>query len=267
MDRPTHCSNPAIRSVGTTHGCDPSSATQPPRRLGCHHDGQHRVESCRNTRRRRDAPGTPGTTSSEPAPADDPIAKIADLVAAGRSQLEKVTTYQVLMHRQERVGNEILPAEEVVLSIRRDPKAVRLEWRSGKSRGREVLYSTKETSGQLQIYTPGSLIPRMTLAPDSPLVLRSSRHPITEAGFDGILAKPGDVPSAALGGSVDRLPDGLSRARNSRMRSAVLATKSLRIGRTAKSGSSISMLRTSFPRWCMRPMRRANCWNITSSST
>jgi hypothetical protein len=32
-------------------------------------------------------------------------------------------------------------------------------------------------------------IPRIALAPDSPLALRSGRHPITEAGFETVLAK------------------------------------------------------------------------------
>lgn len=134
-------------------------------------------------------PKVANTSQTKPKakPAVDGIAKLQTLLAEGHQRIEKITNYQVLMERQERVGDDLLPAEEVVLSIRRDPKAVRLEWRSGKNQGREVLYSTTETDGQLQIHTPGSLIPRMTLAPDSPLVLRSSRHPITEAGLDAIL--------------------------------------------------------------------------------
>ncbi len=93
------------------------------------------------------------------------------------------------MTRQERVGSELLPVEEVILSVRRQPKAVRLEWPAGKNKGREVIYSEKETAGQLHVHMPGSLIPRMTLAPDSPLVMKSSRHPITEAGFDPLIEK------------------------------------------------------------------------------
>jgi hypothetical protein len=34
---------------------------------------------------------------------------------------------------------------------------------------------------------PGALVPRMALPPDSPIVLRTSRHPITEAGLDSII--------------------------------------------------------------------------------
>lgn len=124
--------------------------------------------------------------AAEPS-ADNPIATIQELVAKGQERLAPITNYQVRMNRQERVGGDLQPAEDLLLSVRREPKAIRLEWRSGKNQGREVLYSTVETAGQIQIRMPGSLIPKVTLAPDSPLVLRSSRHPIDEAGLETIL--------------------------------------------------------------------------------
>ncbi len=39
------------------------------------------------------------------------------------------------MQRRERVGGSVLPEEEILLSIRRKPKAVRLEWMNGSSKG------------------------------------------------------------------------------------------------------------------------------------
>jgi hypothetical protein len=50
-----------------------------------------------------------------------------------------------------------------------------------------VLFSAVETGGKMQIHQPGSLVPRVSLNPDSPLVLKNSRHPISEAGFDVLL--------------------------------------------------------------------------------
>jgi hypothetical protein len=97
----------------------------------------------------------------------------------------------VVLNRQERVGAVLQEPEDVVLSIRRNPRAVRLHWPKGPYQGREVLFSSQETKGLMEINTPNTLIPipRMALAPDSPLALRSGRHPITEAGFETVLAK------------------------------------------------------------------------------
>ena len=52
-----------------------------------------------------------------------------------------------------------------------------------------MIFSEKETSGMLLVNMADSKIPvpRLSLPPDSPLALRNSRHPITEAGFDTIL--------------------------------------------------------------------------------
>ena len=76
----------------------------------------------------------------------------------------------------------------MVLSIRRNPKAVRLEWPKGPSKGREVIYSASLNPRTMYVNMANSAlpIPRMSIPIDSPMVLRSSRHPITEAGFDTI---------------------------------------------------------------------------------
>src|SRR5262249_22995306 len=85
-----------------------------------------------------------------------------------------------------------------LLSIRRNPRAVRLQWLEGPHQGREALFAEKETGGMLQVNMADSKLPmpRVSLAPDSPLALRNSRHPITEAGFDTIV---GDVEKTMEG--------------------------------------------------------------------
>ena len=114
-------------------------------------------------------------------------ATIDSLLASARETLNGVKTYQVRLRRQERVGGNLQPVEEVVLSIRREPRAVRFEWPSGPHKGREVLYEPGEHHGLILVHTPEALIPRVSLSPDSPLVTRTSRHPIGEAGFETIL--------------------------------------------------------------------------------
>jgi hypothetical protein len=93
------------------------------------------------------------------------------------------------MSRIERIGSRLQPEETILLSIRRDPKAIRLEWSDGPNRGREVIYSSRLDPRSLFVHEPTTAIPlpTMKIAIDSPLVMQTSRHSITEAGFDTII--------------------------------------------------------------------------------
>ncbi len=69
------------------------------------------------------------------------------------------------------------------------PKAVRLEWADGPNKGREVIYSSTLDPQMIFVHMASSPIPipTMKIAIDSPIVMRNSRHAITEAGFDTII--------------------------------------------------------------------------------
>jgi len=116
-------------------------------------------------------------------------------------------TYQVKITRLERVNGQLQPEEDILLSIRRDPKAVRLEWSSGPSKGREVIYSKALDPRMIFVHMPTTAIPlpAMRIPLDSPLVMRNSRHAITDAGFDTIVenlrksAGPSDKDRADVG--------------------------------------------------------------------
>jgi hypothetical protein len=125
------------------------------------------------------------TEAAVKAPSESNVAAI---VAESRARLDALTSYQVQINRQERVGNALLDPEDVLLSIRRNPKAVRLEWVDGPQKGREVIYGGAENGGMMHINMPGAVVPRISMSPESPLVLKSSRHPITEAGLDNVVA-------------------------------------------------------------------------------
>src|SRR5262249_10829778 len=82
----------------------------------------------------RDQPATKAAARQAPRPnSADPAA----LLSQAEAKLEALNTYQVRISRIERVGGQLLPEEEILLSIRRHPKAVRLEWPSGANKGRE----------------------------------------------------------------------------------------------------------------------------------
>jgi hypothetical protein len=127
------------------------------------------------------------TAGRKPAPAS-PEDTLRAVMGKARSRLEAMSTYQVKITRVERVGGQLQPEEEALLSIRRNPRAVRLEWADGPSKGREVIYSSAVNDRMMYVNMGNSALPisRMSIPVDSPLALRNSRHPITEAGFDTI---------------------------------------------------------------------------------
>lgn len=148
-------------------------------------DGARSARSSKSKKRTKPK----GTTAKKPRPAQvDPLDLIDRRVADAQSRLDDAATYRVRMTRQERVGDRLLPEEVVILNIRREPLGVRLEWPDGPNKGREVLYSEQECGGMMQVRLGGPIpVPPLKLAPDSPLAMQNSRHPINEAGLDPIL--------------------------------------------------------------------------------
>ncbi len=130
----------------------------------------------------------PLSIPDEPLPVARREPDLTMILAESRLALEGLTTYRVNMTHQQRIGIFLQPPEDVVMCIRRRPKAVRLEWPTGASQGREVLYAADSGGGQMHVKMPNPLLPRISMAPDGPMAVRSSRHPITEAGFDTIIA-------------------------------------------------------------------------------
>ena len=118
------------------------------------------------------------------------VAPTTRVVTDARTALNAMRSYQLALNRQERVNGELLPAEDLIMSIHRQPKAARLTWADGPHQGREVLYRADEPGGLMHVNMADSKIPmpRLALAPDSPMVMKNSRHPITEAGLDPIVA-------------------------------------------------------------------------------
>lgn len=127
--------------------------------------------------------------SAERRPSPIPTAgpSPADLVAQARMALDAMKTYDVALRRQERVNGALLPEEDVIVAIRRSPRAVRLTWPSGPNQGREVLYRADEPNAPMHVKMANPAMPRLSLPPESPIVMRNSRHPVSEAGLDSIV--------------------------------------------------------------------------------
>ncbi len=135
----------------------------------------------------RDLPEDSRSVAASNRPA---VKETTKVVAEARTALNQLASYQLSLKRQERVNGVLLPAEDLLMSIRRSPKAARLTWVDGPHRGREVIYRSDEPGGLMHVNMADSKfpVPRLSLAPDSPMVMKNSRHPITEAGLDPLVA-------------------------------------------------------------------------------
>jgi hypothetical protein len=132
-------------------------------------------------------------TVPEPVAEEAPASSRADaklILARSVAKLAALESYQVKMRRRERVGGVVQPEEGILLSVKRKPKAVRLEWTEGSNKGREVIFAPTLDEKTIYVHQPQTavVVPSMKIAVDSPLVMKNSRHTIAEAGFETILA-------------------------------------------------------------------------------
>ncbi len=169
------------------------SPTTDSEKLAAGASGKWISEPAKNTRETgppRQASETPVEVAAAPEPKPEaPKLDAATILADADKRLQSLKAYQVKISRVERVGGKTQPEEQVTLSIQREPKAVRLEWVDGPNKGREVIYSSAIDPRMIFVHMPTTPIPLPTvkIPVDSPLVMKNSRHAITEAGFDTIL--------------------------------------------------------------------------------
>jgi hypothetical protein len=105
------------------------------------------------------------------------------LTAAGR--LERIEGYTATLHRQERIGGKLGPAQKLELKLRHRPFAVYLKFIEPDP-GKEVVYAEGHFDNKMIAHASGlarRLLPRLAVAPTSPLALSDNRHPITDAGL------------------------------------------------------------------------------------
>ena len=101
------------------------------------------------------------------------------------ARVERVEYYTAKFLRQERVGGVLGPEIVSTLKVRNHPFAIYLKYRTVKP-GKEVVYAEGHHDNKVIAHNGDwtrKLIPRLAVAPDSPLALADSRHPVTDAGL------------------------------------------------------------------------------------
>ncbi len=117
---------------------------------------------------------------ASPASAGETEAVLARMEAAYAA----VQSYTARFIREERIGDVLRPREEALVKFQR-PGQVYLRWIAGSPKGREILYVDGRDDDKILVHEPSGLARLFTIvmAPDSPRVLKESRHPITDVGI------------------------------------------------------------------------------------
>ena len=110
--------------------------------------------------------------------------------------------YTATLERQERVGEQLMPAETITLKVR---QALTAEQNNGQAvargiytrhespaslKGQEAIYVAGENDNNIVAHTTGLLnLRRFYLPPTGMLAMRGSRYPMTEAGFEVLIER------------------------------------------------------------------------------
>lgn len=130
----------------------------------------------------------------------DPLLLVAE---RGLERLRgSLRDYTAVLERQERVGQQLMPAETIEIKIR---QALTAEQNHGQAvaraiytrhlapdslKGQEAIYIAGENDGNIVAHTTGLLnIRRLYLPPTGFLAMRGNRYPMTEAGFEVLIER------------------------------------------------------------------------------
>ena len=121
---------------------------------------------------------SPAAAGEDPAP----------LLFGLETAYARVQSYTARFVRQEVVGGALRPREEALLKFQR-PGLMYLRWIAGPPEGREILFVPGRNDNRMLVREPGLLSSLVTvaMAPDSPRVLRESRHPVTDVGIGRLI--------------------------------------------------------------------------------
>jgi hypothetical protein len=158
-----------------------------------------------------DEPPPPKPQARGDTPAlNPPTAAVDDLHRIHKQAADAcagIDSYLCRLTRREQVNGKVHPEEVILFKFRKQPFSVHFKWIGTEGKGREVVFVKGQYDSKLQILMAAgdslfaSAGTRMAFAPDNPLVRRSSRHPITEAGVCAIVEGFGASLAAADRGS------------------------------------------------------------------
>lgn len=145
---------------------------------------------------------------------------LLDVLRHAGDRLKEVEGYTAVLRKRERIRGELGPEQTLAIKVRHEPFAIYLKFLTPQS-GKEAVYAEGLRDNKVIAHGGGLsrlLVPRLAVAPDHPLALVDSRHPVTEAGLANLTARliqyrrmDLDDPKAAT--VLDRTTDPLGQPR------------------------------------------------------
>jgi hypothetical protein len=116
---------------------------------------------------------------------------LLEITRAAHTRMSFSPGYRAVFLKQERIRGKLLPEQRMVLKIRNSPFAIYLRFLDPPpERGKEVVYAEGKHDNKLIGHYGGlsrRLLPRIAVAPNNPVALADSRHPVTEAGLANLI--------------------------------------------------------------------------------
>ncbi len=116
---------------------------------------------------------------------------LLEITQAAQTRISSSPGYKAVFYKQERIRDKLLPEQKMELKIRNSPFAIYLRFLDPPSeRGKEVVYADGKHENKLIGHYGGlsrRLLPRIAVAPNNPVALADSRHPVTEAGLANLI--------------------------------------------------------------------------------
>jgi hypothetical protein len=124
---------------------------------------------------------------------DGPPAKalLLDVLLVAADRLNQVDCYTATFHKQERIKRTLGPEQVMAMKVRQQPFAIYFKFLKPQA-GKEVVFAEGHHDNKVIAHSVGFsrlLVPRLAVAPDSPIALADSRHAVTEAGLAKLTAK------------------------------------------------------------------------------
>ena len=134
---------------------------------------------------------TPASERTEVAPPAGTAGteKLRALHQQAAESIAALPGYTAQLRRREQIHGKDKPEEVILFKSRREPWSVYFQWLGSQNQGRQAVFVKSQHGGMIHTLLAKGDIPLMpagkvvSLLPDSPFVVSSSRHSITEAGM------------------------------------------------------------------------------------
>jgi hypothetical protein len=132
----------------------------------------------------------PAQVSKEAMPIDDPIDFLKECIR--RFDEKNVAGYELVMLKQERLGGQLQPSEEIAVHYKTKPHSVVLKWIKGTRKANCALYVEGQNKGMLLINPSGiagRLVKVVERDPEGEDAKQSGRYSMKEFGLKATMKR------------------------------------------------------------------------------